>query len=304
MFNHLIPFLSGTIAEVVILSLTMFATGCFVYYVLKLSLQAQHVILADGRQLERSIHILIRLVLPFAKSSPDFFKNNYLKAYIEKIDRDVISAGFEHLISGRELFMTQILLMSGGLVFGGVLSVCFKISWVWIFLISVVLFAFPFYWLTIMKIKRQKIIQRNLPFVLDLLTLSVEAGLDFMSALSKITERRKLDALSEELLQVFHSIRLGRTRRQALQEMRNRVNLYHLTVVINALVQADELGVSLGSILRIQSDEMRVKRFQLVEVLANKAPIKLLFPLIFFIFPAVFVILLGPVIFQLLQRTF
>ena len=140
--------------------------------------------------------------------------------------------------------------------------------------------------------------------MLDLLTLSVEAGMDFMSALQRTTEARRIDELGEEVLRVVREIQLGTPRREALRQMARRIDLPDVRSVVNALVQADELGVSVGAILRIQADQIRQRRFERAERLANEAPVKLLFPLLFFIFPAVFLILLGPVVYRLVQQFF
>ena len=139
---------------------------------------------------------------------------------------------------------------------------------------------------------------RALPFVLDLLTLSVEAGMDFMSALARNAERKRPDALNEELLQMVREIQLGMPRRTALNNLAARTGEANLKSVVHALVQADELGVSVGAILRIQSDQLRARRFDRAEKLANEAPVKMLGPLLLCIFPAVFVILLGPIVAQ------
>jgi len=164
------------------------------------------------------------------------------------------------------------------------------------------LFTYPGFWLSRALSSRHRSIQKALPFILDLLTLSVEAGMDFMTALQRCVERRKIDPLGEELVRVVRGIQLGKTRREALREMSARVNLPSLRSVVQALVQADELGVSIGYILRIQSDQIRQRRFERAEKLANEAPVKMLFPLMFFIFPAVFLVLLGPVIYRLLKQ--
>jgi tight adherence protein C len=132
----------------------------------------------------------------------------------------------------------------------------------------------------------------------------VEAGMDFMTALQRHVERTKIDALCEELIRVIREIQLGKTRRESLRDMSIRVNFIDLRTVVNALVQADELGVSIGSILRIQSDQIRARRFERAEKLANEAPIKMLFPLMTCIFPAVFLILLGPILNRLMEQGF
>jgi tight adherence protein C len=138
--------------------------------------------------------------------------------------------------------------------------------------------------------------------MLDLLTLSVEAGLDFMSAMQRIVERRRLDALGEEFVRVLREIQLGKTRRVALKDMADRVDHPDIRLVVNSLVQADELGVGISAILRIQADQMRMRRFERAEKQANEAPVKMLFPLVAFIFPAVFLVLLGPIILQILRQ--
>ncbi len=289
----------------IIIILTGISIFGLVYYFSWLSQQAQYVMLADGRRQERSIPVLIRAVLPLTGMFPKLLTGPGARKFCEPLERRIVSAGLSGLISGREILLSQAWLGLLSLGFGVVAGRGhgFFLNSVMVILV-LCMFFYPDIWLRGAMAQRHRIIQRGLPFTLDLLTLCVEAGLDFMSAFSRIIERRTLDALSEEMLQVFHGIKLGRTRRQALKEMRDRVNLGDLTVVINALIQADELGVSLGAILRIQSDQLRTKRFQRAETLANQAPTKLLFPLIFCIFPAVFIILLGPVIVQMFQRGF
>jgi len=301
MCNELMDALSENTMVTFILILTGVSVAGVVYYLGWLSQQVQYVMLADGRRLERSLPLLIRAVLPLTVFFPRFLTGTLAKRYTNEVDHKILSAGFSGLISGRELALTQFWLGGICLVLG--LLVARQINALFVILVLCGFF-YPDIWVRGAVKGRHRIIQRGLPFVLDLLTLCVEAGLDFMSALSKIIERRKMDALSEEMMRIFHAIKLGRTRKQALKEMRDRVNLPDLTVVVNALIQADELGVSLGSILRIQSDQLRTRRFQRAETLANQAPTKLLFPLIFLIFPAVFIVLLGPVLLQMFQRAF
>jgi tight adherence protein C len=174
-----------------------------------------------------------------------------------------------------------------------------------IYLVGVLwLFVYPSSWLSRTLKLRHHSMRKALPFVLDLLTLSVEAGLDFMTALQRHVERQEVDALGEELVRVIRGIQLGKTRREALREMSDRVNLSDVRSVVNALVQADELGVSIGTILRIQADQIRQRRFERAEKLANEAPVKMLFPLMTFIFPSVFLILMGPIVTRMIRQGF
>lgn len=154
-------------------------------------------------------------------------------------------------------------------------------------------FYLPMFWLN-NKIKvRQHDIQKALPDALDLLTISVEAGLGFDAAMSKVTEKSD-NELSRAFGRVSAEIRLGKLRREALRDMANRADVADVTTFIAAVIQADQLGVSLSKVLRIQSDQMRVKRRQRAEELAAQAPIKMMIPLVFLIFPSLFVVLLGP----------
>jgi tight adherence protein C len=128
----------------------------------------------------------------------------------------------------------------------------------------------------------------------------VEAGLDFMNAMQRIVERRELDAIGEEFIRVLREMQVGKTRRTALLDMAGRVDQRDVRSVVNALVQADELGVGIASILRIQAEQMRSRRFEHAEELAHKAPVKMLGPLVLIVL-AVFLVLLGPFILQLMR---
>jgi tight adherence protein C len=158
----------------------------------------------------------------------------------------------------------------------------------------------PYIWLSDKIKKRHHAIQRALPYSLDLLTLSVEAGLDFQAALGTVVEKGRPGPLQEEFGMVLSEIRLGKTREEALRNLSARVQLDVLTSFVSNLVQAERMGTSLGKILRIQSTQMRVARTHRAEKLANEAPIKMLFPLIACIFPTVFMVLFGPILFRLM----
>ncbi|MCZ7664099.1 MAG: type II secretion system F family protein [Thermoleophilia bacterium] len=140
---------------------------------------------------------------------------------------------------------------------------------------------------------RQRRIARTLPDFLDLLTVTAEAGLGLDSAMAKIAEKLR-DPLREEILITLHHMRIGQTREAALREFAARCDVKELDNFVSALIQSQRLGVPLGKILRTQSDTMRTMRRQTIEEAAQKAPIKMLFPLILCIFPSLFVVILGP----------
>ncbi|MHB1845220.1 MAG: type II secretion system F family protein [Deltaproteobacteria bacterium] len=156
----------------------------------------------------------------------------------------------------------------------------------------------PNIWLNDQVKKRHLLITRALPYNLDLLTLSVEAGLDFTAALAKVVERGRKGPLLEELGLVLRQLKMGKTRADSLKMMVDRVNLTSLSTFVSALIQADRMGTPLGKVLRIQSAQLRIERTQRAEKLAGEAPVKMLGPLVLCIMPTIFLVLFGPVIFQ------
>lgn len=156
-------------------------------------------------------------------------------------------------------------------------------------------YMLPVFWLGQQIRKRKHNLIKSLPDALDLLTVCVEAGLGFDLAIARVTEKWD-DELSREFRRVNQDSRLGKPRREALKDMAERCSVDDITTFIAAIIQAEQLGVSIAKILRIQSDQMRIRRRQRAQEKAQQAPIKMLFPMVFLIFPALFVIILGPAV--------
>jgi tight adherence protein C len=145
--------------------------------------------------------------------------------------------------------------------------------------------------------RRQDGIIKSMPDALDLLTVCVEAGLGFDQAMQRVSEKWE-NELSLAFARCIQEIRLGKLRREALRDMADRMGVPDMTSFVAALIQADQLGVSMAKVLRIQSDQMRVRRRQRAEKKAHEAPIKMLIPLAFLIFPSIYIVLLGPAALQ------
>ncbi len=294
-----------TIQIAIIATWALCAAG-LAFHASTIAREITYVTLADGRKAERKIPLLMRLLLPLAPNLSGLVGGKAFEKQRREAGWMLVASGMEGLLSPSEFVSLKFLMpivcggawvlflfLLGALVPGdpvqrglfGVLGVC----WFYIY---------PLAWLRGTLKRRHLEIMRALPFVLDLLTLSVEAGMDFMSALQRSCERRRLDALGEELIRMTREIQVGTPRRTALRNMAERSRQPDLKGVVHALVQADELGVSIGSILRIQSEQLRSRRFDRAEKLANEAPVKMLGPLMLCIFPAVFIILLGPILMQ------
>lgn len=148
--------------------------------------------------------------------------------------------------------------------------------------------------------KRGEIIIKSLPYTLDLITVSVEAGLSLDGAISRIVSTIA-GPLSDEFSQTLKEMRMGIEKKEALYSMAERIDNKDLSMILSSIVQADELGVSLGKILRIEGAQLREKRRQAAREKAMKAPVKILFPLILFIFPTIFMVVLGPALIRIVE---
>jgi tight adherence protein C len=154
-------------------------------------------------------------------------------------------------------------------------------------------FMMPKVWLDNRVRLRQKVILKSLPDAFDLITTCVEAGLGLEAALARVAEKVK-GPFGEELTVMLQDVALGKLRRDALREVAERTGVPDLTSFINAVVQAETMGTSIAAVLRVQADQMRIRRRQRAEQEAQAAPIKMMFPLVLFIFPTMFIVILGP----------
>lgn len=161
-------------------------------------------------------------------------------------------------------------------------------------------YFFPTMYLKSKITRRQQAILRALPDALDLLVICVEAGLGFDAAMGKVYEKWDND-LAVAFGRVLREIQLGKLRREAMRDMANRMDVPDVTSFVAAIIQADQLGVSMSKILRVQSDQMRVKRRQRAQEKAHQAPVKMMLPMVFLIFPSLWIVLLGPSVIVLLN---
>ena len=230
--------------------------------------------------------------------------NNYIKG----LDRVLVAAGEPGELKGVEFFGIQIVSLFVFPVFWGfVLYESGFVSFLFTGPKQVLVYAglmaigfmFPAFNLRERAKKRQRTIALQLPDTLDLLTISVEAGLDFLSAMRRVVQKHRPGPLKDELERFFKQTELGQPRREALRAIADRVQLQDLGAVISALIQADRLGVSIGPVLRAQSDMLRTRRGQRAEKAAQEAPVKMLAPLVMCIMPCVFIMILGPIFIQM-----
>jgi tight adherence protein C len=205
--------------------------------------------------------------------------------------------------------MVLLLQFGGAALFGGLLILVFSVAnskWplgritLLVVAFSVIGFYFPQLWLQSKISRRQKEVRLGLPDALDLLTICVEAGLGFDAAMAKVAEKWT-NELSLSFGRVIREIQLGKLRREAMRDMAERIGISEMTSFVAAVIQSEQLGVSMAKVLRIQSDQMRIKRRQYAEEEAAKAPIKMLIPMGLLIFPSLMIVLLTPAAMKLMH---
>ena len=227
-----------------------------------------------------------------------------LPRYRAWIDRSFVHAGMTGRMSGDDFLAYKLVMgMVFWFLFVGVLGMLIMGESPGVLVhVGVVALGsfFPDAWIRGQVSERQDGIRRALPYVMDLLTLSVEAGLDFIQGVHKVCEKARSGPLVDELAYMLREIQVGATRQQALRNLADRTNMAELRSFSALLIQADALGASIGPVLRAQADLVRTQRFQAAEKAGAQAATKILFPLILFIMPAVFIVIFGPIVLNFL----
>jgi tight adherence protein C len=260
----------------------------------------------DLEQLELSQPFAERVILPIARKLGEVAIRFTPQNWLNSVSRKLELAG-----SSSKLDPSTFLTFQFGAAIGfGVIAIVASIfllketSLGMKFLLCLVAVVFGFMFPSIdlsSKIKkRQKSIRLSMPDALDLLTICVEAGLGFEAAMVKVAEKWE-SPLSQAFARVIQEVQVGKTRRDALRDMANNIDISEMTSFVATIIQSEVLGVSMAKVLRIQSDQMRVRRRQLAEEEAHKAPIKMLIPMVLLTFPSLLIILMTPAVISILQ---
>jgi tight adherence protein C len=259
---------------------------------------------ASLEEIEMSLPFSERVLLPLVRRSSEFMVRFTPARTLEATRHSLDLAGNPNNWSPSEFFGIRLIaaIVLGLLIF--FLLTVTKAEAIARFgmtaLFTVLGFMLPALWLGSKIRNRKGSIIKSLPDALDLLTICVEAGLGFDQAMQKVAEKWE-DELSRAFARVLHEIRLGKIRREALRDMAERMDVADVTSFIASIIQSEQLGVSMAKVLRIQSDQMRVRRRQRAEEKAHQAPVKMLFPMVFLIFPSIWVVLLGPAVLQVMN---
>ena len=237
-----------------------------------------------------------RTIGPVVIGMGNFLKRFTPVGYLEKKQRKLMLAGYPGNLDAPAFVVIKLLATAVGLVAGFFLLDfgADGLQRTVLFFMPIALGFFgPDAWLNRKVDERRQLMLRALPDVLDLLVISVEAGLGFDAALSRVVATVP-GPLSEEFFRMLQETRVGVSRREAMRHLMERTDLDELRSFLLAMIQAEAFGVTIARVLRVQADEMRIRRRQRAQEKAFAAPVKLVFPLVFCIFPALFIVLLGP----------
>jgi tight adherence protein C len=219
------------------------------------------------------------------------------RASVETVTNKLLRAGLNRKLSPTSYLASKAILGVGGFVGGQIFASVAGALAARALLLGIVFalvgFMVPDVFVTLKARGRKEILRAELPDALDLLAVSVEAGMGFDGAISKLTEHMD-GPLADEFALALGEMRIGESRQNALTKMMHRVDTPELSAFVRAIIQADQLGISLGRILKVQASDTRNRRQLAAEERAMKAPIKMLFPTVIFIFPAMFIVILGP----------
>jgi tight adherence protein C len=245
-----------------------------------------------------------RILRPFYQSFSEVLLKITPKHKIDMFNKRLDRAGLlKNNTVGKWLFSKSMILLVFSLIIGLLSFILTRNIIKTIALALLVMIAINYFlnFYLLRRIENRKIkILRDLPYTLDLITVSVEAGLSFDGAIARVVSNISGE-ICDEFSKSLKEIRMGIERKVALKKMSDRCQVKELSMLVTAIIQADELGVSLSNVLRIQSANLRELRKQAAREKAMKAPIKMLFPLVLFIFPSIFIIILGPAVINIIK---
>lgn len=253
----------------------------------------------DLRKRELATPFTRRVLIPFGRNLGKLGRRFTPASVVERLQKEVVYAGSPPGWDAERILAIKILTLVGGIGGAFLFARARDFGGLQFFIIMILGFYVGNYlpeWVLRSKSgKRQNEIRRTLPDALDLLSITVEAGLGFDAAVSRVSKQAG-GPLGEELFRVLQEMQIGKPRAEALRDLGERSTIPELKSFVLAMIQADIFGISIAKVLHVQANEMRIKRRQRAEEQAQKVPVKIVFPLLFCIFPALFVVILGPAV--------
>lgn len=223
--------------------------------------------------------------------------------YLENTEKRLLRTGVSYLLTAEQFVAVRILSAIAVPIATVIIMSVFEESYPLIYVLSPFAgFFFPDIWLNDTRKRRELAVIRAMPVYLDFITMCVEAGLNLSGALGQAMEKAPPGPLRNEFAIVLRDLRSGLSRAEALRRMADRLDIPEVTSFVSAVIQAEKMGASLASVLRVQSEQRRNERFQRAEKMAMEAPVKLIAPLILFIFPVTFIVLGFPIVMKFISE--
>lgn len=238
----------------------------------------------------------LKLLWPFIQIVANFFVVFLPYEMLENTETKISSSGVSYLLNAEQFIALRIISAMIAPALALFAMVCLDNYQPFWFVVTPLLgFMLPVIWLSDTRKRRDDAVIRTLPTYLDFLTMCVEGGLNLQGALGQAMEKATPGPLRNEFAVVLRDLRSGLSRSDALRRMAERLDIQEITSFVSSIIQAEKMGASLATVLRVQSDQRRNERFQRAEKQAMEAPVKLVFPLVLFIFPVTFIVLLFPI---------
>lgn len=257
----------------------------------------------ESREFMDPLPPLLKLIWPIVQIFAYFVTPLYPYEYMERVERQLETSGVGYLMNAEQFCALRLVSV---ILFPIITLLCMAAlnndNMLWVVASIFLGYFFPAIWLADTRKKRRIAVIKTLPVYLDFITMSVEAGLNLQGALGQAIEKAPPGPLRNEFGIVIRDLRSGLPRSEALRRMANRLDITEITSFVSAIIQAEKMGSSLAAVLRIQSEQRRSERFLRVEKIAMEAPVKLVAPLVIFIFPVTFIILGFPIAMKFLNE--
>lgn len=247
--------------------------------------------------------LTLKIIWPFIRIIAFFFCSLLPYEWMERVEKRLQHTGVSYLLTAEQFIALRILSTLGGLLVGMVLVSLLKGGQpIWVLFTLILGFVLPDIWLNDTRKRREIAVIRAMPVYLDFITMAVGAGLNLQGALAQAMEKAPPSPLRNEFGIVLRDLRSGLPRAEALRRMADRLDIKEVTSFVSAVIQAEKMGASMATVLRVQAEQRRNERFQRAEKQAMEAPIKLVGPLVIFIFPVTFIVLGFPIAMKFLAE--
>jgi len=245
----------------------------------------------------------LRIIWPIVQIISHFFCSFLPYEMMERIEKRLQHTGVSYLLIAEQFVAVRIISTFFGFMAGVIILKALEQNQpIWVLFSTIVGFLLPDIWLSDNRKRRESAIIRAMPVYLDFITMAVQAGLNLQGALGQAMEKAPPSPLRNEFGTVLRDLRAGLTRADALRRMAERLDIKEVTSFVSAMIQAERMGASLATVLSLQAEQRRGERFQRAEKLAMEAPIKLVGPLVIFIFPVTFIVLGFPIVMKFLSE--